>query len=207
MTAAQAAPGVSASTPVGVQGVAGGKPVAVTSIPSTSTDHSGVTASTVAGYTITAGGSGGTNGSGFALSVSGGTCTVAPAGTFTVSGGALTSITYTTQGICTVAPSLGFSASTGLTGASAVATLDNLFSPLPANGSRRSFYVFNPNQLVTCWGRFTTDPVNFPAKPFAAGSFLLPIGGGFGMEMNPNINALSVECSVAGAAVTAWEDQ
>ncbi|TPI39317.1 hypothetical protein FJW07_14160 [Mesorhizobium sp. B3-1-9] len=66
--------------------------------------------------TITASGSGGTNGTGFSLAFTGGTGAGA-AGTFDVSGGAVTGITITNGGNYTVAPSFSFASNAGLTGA------------------------------------------------------------------------------------------
>ena len=70
-------------------------------------------------------GSGGTNGT-FALSFSGGNFAANPSGTFTVSGGALTSVTITGPGLYVgaspTAPTAVLSASAGLTGASVVLT-------------------------------------------------------------------------------------
>jgi len=68
-------------------------------------------------------GSGGANGT-FALAFSGGNFTVAPSGTFTVSGGALTSVSITGSGLyigaSPTAPTAVLTASAGLTGASVV---------------------------------------------------------------------------------------
>jgi hypothetical protein len=68
-------------------------------------------------------GSGGANGT-FALAFSGGNFTVAPSGTFTVSGGALTSVSITGPGLyigaSPTAPTADLTASAGLAGASVV---------------------------------------------------------------------------------------
>lgn len=87
----------------------------------------GYTSQTVSGIAsthITAPGTGGTNGT-FALAFTGGTGSGA-AGNFTVAGGVLTNITITNGGSYTVAPTLSFVASTGLTGATATVTLEQL---------------------------------------------------------------------------------
>lgn len=77
----------------------------------------------VTGTTSLVGGSGGTNGT-FALGFSGGSI-AGMAGTFTVSGGAVTAITITNTGLGsgTTPPTLSFTASSGLTGASATAVV------------------------------------------------------------------------------------
>lgn len=69
-------------------------------------------------------GSGGANGT-FALAFTGGTGTGA-AGTFTVTGGAVTAIALTNRGVYTVAPTLSFAASSGLTSAAATVGLEQL---------------------------------------------------------------------------------
>lgn len=83
----------------------------------------------ITGYTALVAGSGGTNGT-FALGFSGGNLSVPATGTFTVSGGALTSITITGPGLYVGAspstPAAVFTASAGLTGASATLTEDFL---------------------------------------------------------------------------------
>jgi hypothetical protein len=75
----------------------------------------------VSSVTISAAGSGGTNGT-FALAWSGGNFSANPVGTFTVSGGAVTAITIAEPGLyigaSPTAPTPVFSASSGLTGAS-----------------------------------------------------------------------------------------
>lgn len=75
-------------------------------------------------------GSGGANGI-FALAFTGGTGTGGE-GTFTVAGGALTSITITNPGLYTVAPALSFAASAGLTGATGTVGLVKLANPVCA---------------------------------------------------------------------------
>ena len=78
---------------------------------------------------VTNPGSGGTAGT-FALSFSGGGCSTEPTGTFTVGAttlaqgaGTITSVSLTTRGSgCTSTPTIGTSASSGLSGASVVAT-------------------------------------------------------------------------------------
>lgn len=80
----------------------------------------------VVGHGSITGGSGGTNGT-FALAFTGGNFSANPTGTFTVSGGAVTAISFTTPGeyigASPTAPTLSFAASSGLTGASATATV------------------------------------------------------------------------------------
>lgn len=73
---------------------------------------------------ITVPGTGGANGT-FNLAFTGGTGSGA-AGTFTVTGGALTSISITNPGAYTVKPTLSFAASTGLTSAAATVDLEQL---------------------------------------------------------------------------------
>lgn len=89
----------------------------------------------VLNYSSLVGGSSGTNGV-FNLSFSGGNFSVNPTGTFTVSGGAVTSITIKTPGeyigSSPTAPTVSFSASAGLTGASVTLVVDYLV----ANGER-----------------------------------------------------------------------
>jgi hypothetical protein len=83
----------------------------------------------ITGHGAITGGSGGTDGT-FAFSTTGGNFSVAPTGTFTVSGGALTAITITGPGEYIGAspsvPTLVLTASAGLTGASATLTADFL---------------------------------------------------------------------------------
>lgn len=69
-------------------------------------------------------GSAGTNGT-FALAFTGGTGS-GGAGTFTVTGGAVTSITISNRGAYTAAPTLSFAASTGLLNATATVALEQL---------------------------------------------------------------------------------
>lgn len=73
---------------------------------------------------IVNGGSGGTAGT-FNLAFTGGTGTGA-AGTFTVTAGAITSVTITNPGVYTVAPTLSFAASSGLTGQNVTVALIKL---------------------------------------------------------------------------------
>lgn len=82
----------------------------------------------VTGTTALVAGTGGTNGT-FALGFSGGSIAGA-AGTFTVSGGAVTAITITNTGLGsgTTPPTLSFTASAGLTGASATAVVGSLIT-------------------------------------------------------------------------------
>jgi lysophospholipase L1-like esterase len=93
-------------------------PAAQSDLPRGATGHGAIT-----------GGSGGTNGT-FALAFSGGNFSSNPTGTFTVSGGAVTSVDLTSPGLYVgaspTAPTLDFSASTGLTGASCALTVDYL---------------------------------------------------------------------------------
>lgn len=85
----------------------------------------------VVGHGSITGGSGGTNGT-FALAFTGGNFATNPTGTFTVDGGAVTAISFTTPGeyigASPTAPTLSFAASSGLTGASAAATVGFLVS-------------------------------------------------------------------------------
>lgn len=74
--------------------------------------------------TISAAGSGGTDGT-FALAFTGGTGSGA-AGTFTVTSGAVTSVLITDPGVYTVAPTLDLTASAGLTGATVTVALAQL---------------------------------------------------------------------------------
>lgn len=82
------------------------------------------------GQTITPG-SGGTNGT-FAIGFSGGNYLIQPTGTFTVSGGAVTSYTITNPGLylgaAPTSPTISLSASAGLTGASIGNTTSNLYT-------------------------------------------------------------------------------
>lgn len=72
--------------------------------------------------TITAGGTGGTNGTFTGVATTGGGCLTEPTFSFTVAGGIITSTTITTQGVgCTSAPTLPTSASSGLSGATLTA--------------------------------------------------------------------------------------
>jgi hypothetical protein len=100
----------------------------------------------VTGTTALVAGTGGTNGT-FALGFSGGSIAGA-AGTFTVSGGAVTAITITNTGLGsgTTPPTLSFTASAGLTGASATAVVGSLITAqktywaLSADGSYLQLY-------------------------------------------------------------------
>lgn len=77
----------------------------------------------VRGVTSIVSGSGGANGT-FAVAFSGGTQVIAPVGVFTVAGGALVSVVITYPGYYSSGtPTLSFAASSGLTGASAVAQM------------------------------------------------------------------------------------
>jgi len=78
----------------------------------------------IADPVITAPGSGGTDGT-FALAFTGGTGSGA-AGEFTVTSGAITSISITNRGVYTVAPTFDFSASANLTGQTVNCTLEQL---------------------------------------------------------------------------------
>jgi hypothetical protein len=93
----------------------------------------------IVGHGTITGGSGGTNGT-FTGTLTGGTGS-GGAFTFTVAGGALTSIQIRAPGSYTVAPSFVFSASAGLTGASASVTLGQ--NVLPGR------YFAVPSPLVT----------------------------------------------------------
>lgn len=84
----------------------------------------------IVGHGSITGGSGGANGT-FALAFTGGTGTGA-AGTFTVTGGSVTAINITAPGRYSVVPTLSFAASSGLTGASATATLGAAANPTVA---------------------------------------------------------------------------
>lgn len=73
-------------------------------------------------------GSGGTNGT-FGIATTGGTG-AGLTGTFTVTGGALTSVDIVNPGVYTVPPTLSFAASAGLTGAAAPLTLAPAANPV-----------------------------------------------------------------------------
>jgi hypothetical protein len=106
--------------------------------------------------TITAAGSGGTNGT-FALAFSGGNLSVNPTGTFTVSGGAVTAVSITGPGLYVGAsitlPTVSLAASSGLTGATV--TLNAGF--LVASGQ-------------TYWTDHATDPTLYQGVQNAAGT-------------------------------------
>ena len=77
----------------------------------------------VAGVVLSAGGSGGTNGT-FALAFSGGTQVIPPVGIFTVVGGAVVSVRITYPGYYSAGtPTLSFAASSGLSGVTATAQM------------------------------------------------------------------------------------
>ncbi len=99
----------------------------------------------VTGSTSITGGSGGANGT-FELTITS-TTGVEATGTFTVSGGALSSINITAPGYGYVtAPTFGFTASSGLTGASATATVGDVF------GTRQRFYGwYHANTSTSTW--------------------------------------------------------
>jgi hypothetical protein len=114
----------------------------------------------VTGTTGLTGGSGGTNGT-FALGFSGGSIT-GMAGTFTVAGGAVTSITITNSGLGTgtTPPTLSFTASGGLTGASATAVVGPLISQTKTYWAVSLDSLFE--QLWTNDGTSTPAPVLGP---------------------------------------------
>jgi phage tail sheath protein FI len=94
----------------------------------------GYTSQTVQGLgdvTITAAGSDGTDGT-FPLAFTSGTGSGA-AGTFTVTGGAVTSVNLTARGEYSVAPTLDFSASANLTGENITVALDQVANAVCAN--------------------------------------------------------------------------
>lgn len=101
-------------------------------------------------------GSGGANGT-FPISVSGGTQVLAPAGTFTVVGGALVNVNITYPGYYSAGtPVFSFAASAGLTGASAVAVMsanvpvNQYFAvPVPNNTTYASLYRVDAGPVAT----------------------------------------------------------
>jgi len=147
------------------------------------TSLSGVTA-----VTIAAAGSGGTDGT-FALAFSGGAGTdiIAPTGTFTVSGGAVTAVTITQRGGgYTTAPTISTAASAGLTGATLTAVLDawtsitgNLADVMTAGGANRIIQSpWNANAIgpwswafcrrIAAWQKATYGARAFDGLPFLA---------------------------------------
>jgi hypothetical protein len=145
-------------------------------------------ASSVMSLTIANAGSGGTDGT-FALAFSGGTGSnlVAPTGTFTVSGGAVTATSLTTRGGgYATAPTISLAASSGLTGASVTANLDIVgsiqynigrlmtaaganrvvMSPWQANGGGTK--TFAQARRVAAWEKATYAEKAFDALPFWA---------------------------------------
>lgn len=138
--------------------------------------------------TITAAGSGGTDGT-FALAFSGGAGTdlIAPTGTFTVSGGAVTAVTITQRGGgYTTAPTISTAASAGLTGATLTPVLDawtsitgNLADVMTAGGSNRIIMSpWNANAIgpwswafcrrIAAWQKATYGARAFDGLPFLA---------------------------------------
>lgn len=105
--------------------------------------------------TLTDGGSGGTDGT-FALAFTGGTGS-GGAGTFTVTSGAVTSVTITDPGVYTVAPTLDFSASTDLTGEDITVALEDLANgvcaaiPTVLNRLRAMFLPEGPTSSYEAW--------------------------------------------------------
>lgn len=105
--------------------------------------------------TISDGGNSGADGD-FALAFSGGTGSGA-AGTFTVTSGAVTSVTITERGEYTVAPTLDFSASTGLTGTDITVGLQQLANavcaimPTIAERLRAMFLPEGPSSTRQAW--------------------------------------------------------
>jgi phage tail sheath protein FI len=94
----------------------------------------GYTSQTVQGLgdvTVTGAGSGGTDGT-FPLAFTGGTGS-GGAGTFTVTGGAVTSVTLTARGEYSEAPTLDFSASANLTGETITVALEQVANGVCAN--------------------------------------------------------------------------
>jgi hypothetical protein len=112
---------------------------------------------------VTAGGSGGTNGT-FALTFSGGGGTGA-AGTFLVIAGALESIAITNPGTgYTTAPTLSFAASMGLTGATATAVLAprcpvGTYFSVPVTGSTDSLILYRVDT-----GPVATEITRYPSS-------------------------------------------
>lgn len=109
--------------------------------------------------TITAGGSGGTDGT-FSWTATGGGCLVEPTGTFTVTGGTIVSTTITTHGVgCTSGPTLSTSASGGLSGATLTPIWPSALAAQAATLHDKSivgFSFFNSNpgggaNSITAW--------------------------------------------------------
>jgi len=79
----------------------------------------------VNGYTVTSGGTGGTDNVGYSATFSGGSCTSLPTASYTIAGGAVSAIQIRFGGNCTVPPTISFLAG-GVTGAAATLTLSAL---------------------------------------------------------------------------------
>jgi hypothetical protein len=143
--------------------------------------------------TITAAGSGGTNGTFTGISGAGGGCSTEPVFTFTVSGGAITATTITSPGVgCTSAPTLPTTASAGLTGATLTATW-------PSALAAQSASLSDPNIIGQFVGGSGSGAHNFVLAQLHLGS-----GGGLGPSTNLNVASLATAGNVtAGGSINA----
>lgn len=128
----------------------------------------------ITGHGAITGGASGTNGT-FPLAFTGGTGPGGAAGTFTVSGGALTAITITNPGRYATAPTFDFSASANLAGASASVTLASTAQVLAPANARRNGYRFNNISGSDLW----INDLGGNAAVDTEGSFKVAAGGSY----------------------------
>ncbi|MDH7974662.1 hypothetical protein QH494_20925, partial [Sphingomonas sp. AR_OL41] len=128
---------------------------------------------TQAGVGAITGGSGGTNGT-FALAWSGGNFAISPAGTFTVSGGALTAVTITGTGLyigaTATVPTPSFTASAGLTGAVVALSAQFLVASgagywVQSSDNTQLLRYANVSGTATAVSGVGPVPLTFPALP------------------------------------------
>ncbi|WP_422930124.1 hypothetical protein [Singulisphaera sp. PoT] len=145
--------------------------------------------------TLNSGGGGFTDGTGYALSFSGGTPTTAAVGTFDVVGGAVQNLVITNRGAgYKFAPSVGFSAAGSGTGAWATATLR--FTSISAGGG--TLYVSPAVTITDPSG--TGAAANATASAITIGSVIVNSGGS-GYTSAPAVSFAS--SSGSGAVATA----